>query len=280
MRAQFIKLLQKLIDLIINLPRTKLFIKKTLIFLGFYRMIKGKFAKLKRKKAPTPPIIPTAFLKHINKNDLCFDIGAWEGHFLEIFLRRGARVIAIEPQFECVQLLNILYGKTKGVKIFWNALSDRRGTGLLKISDGSTQCSTLSEDFIKQSRFSSSNKWSKTEEVKLIRLDDLIRVFGLPKFCKIDVEGYESKVLKSLSSPIQYISFEFHKEMLNMANECCQLISQLGNYKFNYAAHAPIMKFEFNVWQNHNEIINAIKKNDSELLSGDIYAKYLGKLTK
>lgn len=278
MKAQFIKLFQKLIDLIIGLPRIKLFIKKSLKFLGFYRMIKGKMAKLKRKSSPTQPVIPVAFLKRINKNDLCFDIGAWEGHFLEIFLRKGARIIAVEPQIECVRLLNILYGKTKGVKIFWNALGDKRGTGLLKISSGSTQCSTLSEDFIKQSRFSSSTKWSKTEEVKLIRLDDLIRVFGVPKFCKIDVEGYESKVVKSLSSPIEYISFEFHKEMLDIANECCQLISQLGNYKFNYAAHAPIMKFEFKNWLNYSEIIDELKKNDSELLSGDIYANYLGQV--
>ena len=59
--------------------------------------------------------MPIEFLKLIDKGDLCFDIGAWEGHFLEILLRRGARVIAIEPQYECVQRLNILYGKNKNL---------------------------------------------------------------------------------------------------------------------------------------------------------------------
>lgn len=276
MKARFTEFLENFINVIISLPRIKQFIKKVLKILGFYVIIKGKIIKFKRKRSPSQPIIPTRFLELIDKGDLCFDIGAWEGYFLEILLRRGGRVIAIEPQFECAQRLNILYGKTKGVKIFRNALSDRKGTGMLKISDGSTQCSSLSEDFIKQSRFSSLTKWSKKEEVKLIRLDDLIKVFGIPKFCKIDVEGYESKVLRGLSFPIKYVSFEFHKEFLNIAKDCCQLLLQLGNYKFNYAAHAPLMEFEFKNWLNCNEIITEIKNNDNELLSGDIYAKLIG----
>jgi len=276
MKAIFAKLLQKSINSIISLSRTKLLIKKSLVVFGLYKIIKGKVVKFKRKRAPIQPIIPPEFVKLIYREDLCFDIGAWEGYFLEILLRRGARIIAIEPQFECNQRLNILYGKNENVKILWNALGDKKGKGILKISDGSTQCSTLSENFIKQSRFSVSTKWNKIEEVKLIRLDDLIKVFGTPKFCKIDVEGYESKVLKGLSIPIKYISFEFHKEMLNMAEECCQILSRLGNYKFNYAVHAPIMKFESKRWLNYNEIIGEIKNHENELLSGDIYAEFNG----
>ena len=33
--------------------------------------------------------------------------------------------------------------------------------------------------------------------------------FGKPAFCKIDVEGYEYKVIKGLSEPLNTVSFEF-----------------------------------------------------------------------
>jgi hypothetical protein len=51
--------------------------------------------------------------------------------------------------------------------------------------------------------------WQKSSKVQVTTLNQLIKDYGNPSFCKIDVEGYEYKVLKGLSEPIKTISFEF-----------------------------------------------------------------------
>ena len=45
------------------------------------------------------------YKKLINPNDLVFDIGANIGNRVESFLKCGARVVAIEPQPDCVNIL-------------------------------------------------------------------------------------------------------------------------------------------------------------------------------
>lgn len=51
-------------------------------------------------------------------------------------------------------------------------------------------------------------RYDKKEKVQVVTLDDLIKEYGLPKYCKIDVEGFEWKVLKGLTRPIPYVSIE------------------------------------------------------------------------
>ena len=42
------------------------------------------------------------------------------------------------------------------------------------------------------------------------RLDKAIEQYGVPAFCKIDVEGFEAEVLKGLSHPISTLILEYH----------------------------------------------------------------------
>ena len=58
--------------------------------------------------------------------------------------------------------------------------------------------------------------------VKVTTLDDEIKKYGAPSFCKIDVEGLEVDVLRGLSSPIKMISFEYHcsQEAIERVHKC------------------------------------------------------------
>jgi len=118
------------------------------------------------------------------------------------------------------------------------------------------------------SRYVYDRQWIKTEEVNVTTLDDLINVFGIPKFCKIDVEGFEEEVIKGLSTPIPYISFEFLKELLDVTKKCCDLLSLIGNALYNYTVDN---KFILKEWVKKQDLINQLLINDEKKLNGDVY---------
>jgi Methyltransferase FkbM domain len=49
-----------------------------------------------------------------------------------------------------------------------------------------------------------------TITVPVTTLDKAIEQYGVPAFCKIDVEGFEAEVLKGLSHPISTLILEYH----------------------------------------------------------------------
>jgi hypothetical protein len=61
-------------------------------------------------------------------------------------------------------------------------------------------------------------------------LDVAILKYGLPDYCKIDVEGYELEVLTGLSQAIPMISYEYHlrKDGLATALACLEHLSSFG----------------------------------------------------
>ena len=170
------------------------------------------------------------YKQFIKPGDLCFDVGANIGNRAEVFLVLGAKVVAVEPQTECAQMLRLRFGNK--IKLIQNALGEKETSGLMYISDTS-EISSLSKDWIdsvSKSRFKNS-LWNKREAVKITTLDKLIASNGLPVFCKIDVEGYEEEVLKGLSQPIQYISFEYTiPERLTSLSTCLALLSKIGKF--------------------------------------------------
>jgi FkbM family methyltransferase len=263
----FETLYRKLIRRIIDIRELKNIVKSILKKLGLYFVIKWKIVKFTRKRINPPEKVPSEFSQYINKGDLCFDIGAWEGQFIEILLRWGARVIAIEPQIDCIEKLNVIYSKNKGVKVFWNAVGEQEGEGEISICSESTQCSTLSNRFREESRFTSTHKWTSTQKISIITLDSLIKAFGIPKFCKIDVEGYELRVIKGLSVRIPYISFEFHRELIDIAKKCCNQLLSIGNVKFNCVFHEFPLKFHFPDWVNINQLYRVIDSHENKLLA-------------
>jgi FkbM family methyltransferase len=75
--------------------------------------------------------------------------------------------------------------------------------------------------------------WIETVEVEVTTLDLLIKKHGLPYFCKIDVEGFETKVLKGLSQPIPILSFEFLSTRHKSRVTCLKYLNSQGDYTDN-----------------------------------------------
>ena len=201
------------------------------------------------------------FKKIINKDFLCFDVGANVGKKTEKLLAHGANVICIEPQSKCASMLNEKFKNNDNVKIVNVALGEKQHTSVIFTSPSHT-VSTMSKEFIDKTsaeRFKKIN-WNGSESVNVTTLDNLIKLYGLPNYCKIDVEGYELQVLKGLSQPIEIISIEFTPELKQNTFECIKLLNKLGKYVYNYSEGESGV-FTFDEWVADDVIINFLKKN-------------------
>ncbi len=216
----------------------------------------------------------------IKPGDLVFDVGANVGLKSKLYLDLGAKVVGVEPQPACCEKLLKRFISRDFIleKI---GLSDKKGELVLYLSDATT-LATFSQEWIEKSRFTKAGyKWQDSVRVPVDVLDSLITKYGLPKFCKIDVENHELNVLKGLSTPIPVLSFEYALETLDNTYLCLEYLESIGYRKFAYAVgeEAKIVSD----WISKDELIKHIlnfSKNkfipvsENDFIWGDIYAIY------
>jgi FkbM family methyltransferase len=211
------------------------------------------------------------YREFVRKGDLCFDVGANHGTRVEVFRRLGARVVAIEPQLACVESLRDRFAGDRDVTVVDAGVSSSRGERDLLIASIDT-LSTMSPSFAAATRASGrfqSEDWSTTSRVRVTTLDDLISVFGVPAFTKIDVEGHEQDVLDGLSIALPAISVEVVPELLSQATACIDGLAELGRYTYSYS---PGETFAFS-WTRESPAMATRRMAgliDSEF--GDLYA--------
>ena len=164
--------------------------------------------------------------RFVGPGDLAFDVGANIGSRTEILLSIGAHVIAFEPQPECAR--EILAHRNPRLTVVQKAVGEASGKARLYTQDATTHASFLPD-------WERGGKRTGTIEVELTTLDASIAQYGVPKFCKIDVEGAELSVLRGLSKPIPACSFEYHRDSarLSQAKQCLSRLAQLGEYSAN-----------------------------------------------
>ncbi len=212
------------------------------------------------------------YSRFIREGDVCFDVGANAGNRTEIFLRLGARVIAVDPQPSCVHMLRKRFAGNPRVTVVPVALGAAEGEAQLLVSNAST-ISTLSGEFVeavrKSGRFSA-YRWDRKVTVPVTTLDRLIEKYGIPAFCKIDVEGYESQVLSGLARPIPAVSFEFVPEFIENALASIRRLEQAGVSRFNYSL-GESMGLALSEWVSAEEMHGILCAMTEPEAWGDVY---------
>lgn len=215
------------------------------------------------------------YAQFIRPGDLCFDIGAHVGSRLRAWLPLGARIVAAEPQPACMALLRRWFGGDARIALVERAVGACPGTAELLVSRRTPTVSTLSRDWIAAvggDRSFSGVRWEGRQPVAVTTLDELIARYGVPAFCKIDVEGYELETLRGLSRPIPALSFEYVSACLETARACVMRLTELGHYGFNWSA-GESHRLRSDDWLDADRMLARLDDLGAAGGSGDIYAR-------
>lgn len=214
------------------------------------------------------------YSKLFNKNDLVFDIGANRGNRVEAFIKIGAKVVAVEPNPELANKLRNKYNRSR-VEVIQKAIGDKEGLVDLYINDADV-LSTVSLDFIektkKTGRFGEfSNRFKQKIKVEMIPITHLFEKYGYPVFIKIDVEGLEYKIIKTLTdNKVNKLSFEFAiPETYEDTLQSIEHLHSIGYKKFNIS-FGESMEFISNLNMEYNDFKKLIK-HLPKMSWGDIY---------
>ena len=185
-------------------------------------------------------------LGEIHPTDLIFDVGANHGTKTEIFLKLGAEVLAVEPDNTNQEILRQKFQRyrlhPKPVTILGKALGDTEAVVSMWVDEPGSAKNTLSPKWVNilrddQKRFGHALKFADQQLVETTTLEQLMVKYGVPRFIKIDVEGYENTVLRGMRRPVPYLSFEVNLPEFRMEGlECIQQLERV--YKegvFNFA---------------------------------------------
>lgn len=212
----------------------------------------------------------------VGPGDLVFDVGAHLGDRTAAFAGLGARVVALEPHPRLLPWLRRLVGGRSRVTVRGEAVGRSPGTATLSLSLATPAVSSLSGSW--QKRVSRRNetfedvRWEESVEVPVTTLDRLIETYGVPRFCKIDVEGFEAEVLAGLSAPLPGLSVEFVTGGLDVARACLRRLDALGRYEYN-AIPGEERSFAFRRWRGAGELEAWLEAGAAGASSGDVYAR-------
>ncbi len=242
---------------------------------GLKKIEMFKFLFKKKKEIDKKPAMISFYKTWIQPGALVFDIGANIGNRIDVFLELGAKVVAVEPQQSCVKILREKFENKISIENI--GLSHSEGTLEFHIADEST-ISSFSKEFISKTgsaRFKR-NEWRERIQVPVSSCDKLIEKYGIPDFCKIDVEGFELEVLKGLNTKIPALSFEYCvPEMADNLYACLERLNVIdATALFNYSI-GESFSLRLDQWLSFTAFLSYVKEKEfHKSLYGDIYIQF------
>jgi FkbM family methyltransferase len=141
-------------------------------------------------------------------SSLIFDVGSHEGMDTAYYLHVGAKVVAIDADPRMTERLETRFAtavRDGRLELVNRAVAEQRGQHLqFYLSENSWWNSLYSEVADRQ------GSHSETITVETTTLSALIQDYGLPDYCKIDIEGLDATAVRTLDKSVapQFISVE------------------------------------------------------------------------
>ena len=215
------------------------------------------------------------YIKDRIENQLVFDIGANVGEMTKRFVSYGCKVVSVEPQVELTNNHN--YDGTLSIK---NACIDNKVGSTTFYKCTKNVSSSCRKDWrIHHPKL----EWNELT-LPTITIDSLIEEFGVPKYIKLDVEGYEHKAIEGLSSKVDLISLEYTDGFIDSTMKCIELLSRFGIMKIISFVKCKVKRMvkgkketiemysildEFNTSEGIGNFLNSLPKS-SRKFQGDL----------
>lgn len=213
------------------------------------------------------------YASFVRDGDLVFDIGAHLGNRSQAFLDLGAKIVAVEPQPNCVRFLKNKFGIEIRFILHDYLVSAAEGQLPFHISFGNPTISTArGQDWHQQiNRYSIMPVyWDQKILKSVITLDWLIQEYGIPAFCKIDTEGFEWEVIRGLNVAIPALSLEYLAFDRNRMIKCLERLRSLGVYRINFSP-GESQNWYWKEWKSLEEVLVILVNNQLPYRFGDLY---------
>ncbi len=215
------------------------------------------------------------YRQFLGPGDLAFDVGAHVGSRVRAWRKLGARVVAVEPQPDCVRVLRLLFDRDPQVVLVTDALGAEPGRAQLGVSTATPTVSSMAagwRDDVAHDASFARVRWDRTVDVTVTTLDALVAEHGEPAFCKVDVEGFELDVLAGLSEPVRALSFEYLPPAHDAALAVLARVEELGDYRYNYSP-VETLTWASPEWLDADGLRALLDRYRPLGRSGDVYAR-------
>ncbi len=199
--------------------------------------------------------------KVLLKDPIIFDIGSHKGKIVKLInnIYKNAIIYCFEPN---ISMNNNLKKIGRNIKVYNYALGEKNEEKKILINkiDLTNTLSTINEDSlylkIKNLILVKSKKENKYEKVKVIPLEDFCeeKKISYIDFLKIDVEGYEYKVLlgaKNIIKNVKFIMIEIQKNNMyhDYSKKKIEEFLKKNNFKLIKTFNFPLMFFEDRIYE-------------------------------
>ena len=216
----------------------------------------------------------TAFYADVvTAGDLCFDVGAHLGNRTRVLAGLGCKVVAVEPHPYLAKYLREKVASNPNVVVEEAAVAPLAGVVTLYYQPRNLTISSLRLDWPEtlMGHRSPSSAFSEGVTVAAVTLADLIAKYGVPKYLKLDIEGTDVEVLKTLSQPLAVISFEHVPHLAAQTAEAVAILAKLAPYRFNFFPRET-HRFRLMSAVSGAELLEALRESSARKWSSDVFA--------
>jgi FkbM family methyltransferase len=183
------------------------------------------------------------------KPNLIFDIGLHQGEDTEFYLEKGFEVIAFEADPVLVDQCRRKFANQiaeRRLVIVEGAIVDVGNCGSASTvkfyrNETSTEWGTIFDEWAERNK--SFGAESNCIEVRAVNIADYLRLYGIPHYMKIDIEGADVLCLRALldfAARPDYVSIESEKRNFRKLTDEFQLLERLGYSMFIAVQQANI----------------------------------------
>jgi FkbM family methyltransferase len=190
-----------------------------------YQYVPGRFRAMK-----------ALYGSMVSAGDLCFDLGSHIGNRVDVLTSLGCKVVALEPHPFLASYLRRRFSANPDVVIDERAVNHSSGDATLHWSPRFLSVSSIEPGWVDslQALRSHNIAFTESQTVRTTTIGELIREYGEPRYCKIDVEGSDLAVIRSMPIPISIVSFEHLPHRFDATAMSLAALSELADYRYNY----------------------------------------------